>query len=294
MVYIEKKLMLSNSIGIHVKYSLLPDAEAVLFLHFSGGTLHIWDGIFPDFKEKFTIVAPDMRGHGQSDKPETGYHIDEIAQDMYLLLSELNIPRCHIIGSSMGAEIGVSLAASHPEMVASLVCEGALYNEFGEHGLFFGNDEEVEAEKSRLREMIAQRQVPVLATSDEYLGEMKVPFVEEGLWNEHFQTFLQSTMVKTSDGQYTSHYQNHVRSEYIQRYWDVRFEEYYKKIQCSVLFLPSDEEWKNEKIRASVAYFSKYLDTYEIYPVEGGVHAYVWMQKPKVASKRVLEFIEGV
>nr|WP_276203448.1 alpha/beta fold hydrolase [Paenibacillus wynnii] len=58
--------------------------QAVLFLHFSGGNLNMWDGIIPQFEKNYSIVAPDFRGHGKSDKPESGYHIVRVPYTMSL------------------------------------------------------------------------------------------------------------------------------------------------------------------------------------------------------------------
>lgn len=123
---IEEMIKLDD-IGINVRYSL-DDREVVLLLHFSGGNLNMWEGIIPQFEREYSIIAPDLRGHGKSDKPDSRYHIDDMANDIFLLLQRLNVAKCHIIGSSMGAEVGLSLAASHPEHVLSLTCEGAIYN----------------------------------------------------------------------------------------------------------------------------------------------------------------------
>src|SRR5690606_25148639 len=121
---IEEMIRLDH-IGLNVRYSL-SDKPAILFLHFSGGNSHMWEGILPQFEKEYSIIAPDIRGHGKSSKPLTGYHIDDMAGDIYLLLKRLSVDSCHVVGSSMGAEIGLSLAASHPELVLSLICEGAL------------------------------------------------------------------------------------------------------------------------------------------------------------------------
>ncbi|WP_195724530.1 alpha/beta fold hydrolase [Paenibacillus monticola] len=279
-----------NDVGINVRYSL-DSKPVVLFLHFSGGNLNMWSGIIPQFAQEYSIVAPDFRGHGKSDKPETGYHIDDMANDIYLLLQRLNVNHCHIVGSSMGAEVGLSLAASHPELVLSLICEGALYNEFGEHGLFKGTEEEIEHEKEGLRAQLAERNERVFATKEEYIEEERAKLTEQGLWNEYFLAFFESNLQQMPNGNYTYCYLNRVRTEYIQKYWDVKFEQYYKKVQCPILFLPSEEEWGDEEIRSILHTFTTLLDLYEIEHIENSIHAYVWMQLPITAGKVAVSFI---
>lgn len=254
----------------------------------------MWDGVLPYFSESYRMVAPDLRGHGKTDKPETGYHIEDMANDVYLLLQALKIDVCHVVGSSMGAEIGLCLAAAHPEKVASLVCEGALYNEFGEFGLFPGTEEEIEQEKSRMRAQIAERKVPKADTREAYLAEAKKAFVEQGVWNKHVLSYLESTMVETEEGMVISHYRNYVRSEYIQKYWEVAFEKYYARVQCPILFLPSEEEWENERIRHCLKEFSSMVPKFEIKNLPGSLHAYVWMQMPNEAGETVKAFLGSI
>ncbi|TVX89779.1 alpha/beta fold hydrolase [Paenibacillus agilis] len=289
---IEKLITLENSIRLNVRYSTDSYKPVILFLHFSGGTLNMWDGVLPLFSKSYRTVTPDLRGHGKSDKPETGYHIEDMANDVYLMLLALKIDVCHVVGSSMGAEVGLCLAASHPDKVASLICEGALYNEFGQFGLFYGSEEEIEQEKSKLRTQILERKLPKAHSREAYMNQEKVAFVQQGVWNEHVVTFLESTMLESEDGTITSHYQNFVRSEYIQNYWDIAFESYYARIQCPILFLPSEEEWNNEKIRHSLRAFSSLVSKFEIKLIPGSIHAYVWMHQPKEAGETAKAFID--
>ncbi|MDQ0089006.1 2-succinyl-6-hydroxy-2,4-cyclohexadiene-1-carboxylate synthase [Paenibacillus anaericanus] len=286
----KEEIIKLDHIGINVMYSL-DYKEVVLFLHFSGGNLNMWEGIIPQFADKYSVIAPDFRGHGKSDKPLIGYHIDDMANDIYILLKRLNVDHCHIVGSSMGAEIGLSLAASHPELVKSLICEGALCNEFGEHGLFNGTEEEIEQNKEVQRAQLAERIERVFTTKDEYIEEEREEFVQEGLWNEYFLAFFENNLQQMKDGNFTYCYLNHVRTEYIQKYWDVKFEQYYEKVQCPVLFLPGEEEWENEKIRKSLHTFASLLDIYEIKRIEKSIHAYVWMQLPIAAGEVAKRFI---
>ncbi|MCQ1530532.1 alpha/beta fold hydrolase [Lutispora saccharofermentans] len=279
-----------DDIGINVRYSL-NDKSVVLFLHFSGGNLNMWEGILPQFENKYSIIVPDFRGHGKSDKPLAGYHIDDMANDIYLLLEKLNVERCHIVGSSMGAEVGLSLAASHPELVLSLICEGALYNEFGEYGLFNGTRDEIQHRKQVMRAELAEREERVFKTKEEYIEEKRAELAQQGLWNEYFLAFFEHNLQQMQNGNFTYCYLNHIRTEYVQKYWDVKFEQYYKKVKCPILFLPSEEEWKDEKIRSILSAFTSLLDTYEIEHIENSIHAYVWMQLPLTAGEVVKGFI---
>ncbi|GKU77307.1 alpha/beta fold hydrolase [Paenibacillus sp. L3-i20] len=287
---IEEMIQLDD-IGLNVKYAIT-DKPVVLFLHFSGGNLNMWDGILPQFEQKYSIIAPDFRGHGKSDKPITGYHIDDMAHDLYLLLHHLSVKQCHIIGSSMGAEIGLSFAASHPEIVQSLLCEGAIYNEFGEHGLYNGTAEEIKQKKAIQQVQLAQRIERIYDTKEDYIREEQAKLTEQGIWNEYFLSFFANNLQPLNNGTFTYCYLNRVRTEYIQKYWDLKFEEYYKKVQCPVLFLPSEEEWANETIKSSLHTFASLLDSYEIEVIETSIHAYVWMQLPKVAGEVAKRFIQ--
>ncbi len=287
---VEERIELDH-ININVRYSL-NKKEVILFLHFSGGNLNMWNGIIPQFEEEYGIIAPDVRGHGKSDKPLSGYHIEDMAKDIYLLLRNRNIEHCHIVGSSMGAEIGLCLAASHPELVKSLVCEGALYNEFGEYGLWNGSEEEIMGKKEEIRRELAQREERIFHTKEEYIEEVRLELSQQGLWNDNFLALYQNNLQQLSDGTYTYCYLNHTRIEYIEKYWDVKFEQYYKKVKCPILFLPSEEEWEDERIRRSLAAFSGLLDTFEIEHIEDTVHAYVWMQKPLAVGEVVKNFIQ--
>lgn len=280
-----------ENIGINVKY-VLNDKPVVLFIHFSGGNLNMWEGVLPLFEEEYSLIIPDMRGHGKSDKPLEGYHIDNMANDIYLLLRGLKVDHCHIVGSSMGAEIGLSLAASHPELVLSLICEGALYNEFGEHGLFNGTEEEIELKKEVLRKELATRVERIFKTKEEYIEEERSKLTQEGIWNEHFLPFIENNLQQMDNGNFEYCYLNRVRTEYVEKYWDVKFEEYYAKVKCPILFLPSEEEWNDEIIRKHLFEFADLVDAFEIEHIDNAIHAYVWMQIPVEAGKVAKGFID--
>jgi 3-oxoadipate enol-lactonase len=75
----------------------------------------------PRLAEGFRVIAIDNRGSGLSDKPETAYGVEMMADDAAELLASLDIHRAHILGLSMGGMIAQHIALRHPEKVASLM-----------------------------------------------------------------------------------------------------------------------------------------------------------------------------
>jgi 3-oxoadipate enol-lactonase len=70
---------------------------------------------------RFTVITPDNRGTGFSDKPVTGYALSNMAFDICCLLDHLGVGRTHVLGYSMGGAIAQELVCRHPERVESLV-----------------------------------------------------------------------------------------------------------------------------------------------------------------------------
>lgn len=60
--------------------------------------------------------------------------MDVMADDVAGMMVRLILDQAHIVGSSLGAEVGLSIAANYPEKVLSLVCDGVLSNEFDPYG----------------------------------------------------------------------------------------------------------------------------------------------------------------
>ncbi len=116
------------------------EGPAIVFLHFGGGNLMVWDGVVPFFTEPYRPVLLDLRGHGKSDRPTSGYHIDSLAGDVVAAMDVLSIERAHIVGSSMGAETAVALAANHPDRIISITCDGASASEYGPYSLWQGSE----------------------------------------------------------------------------------------------------------------------------------------------------------
>jgi 3-oxoadipate enol-lactonase len=110
-----------NINGIDIYYEIHGEGEPVVFGNGIFSNTLGWVYQLPIFSKKYQVILYDMRGQGQSDKPEGHYSFELHAEDQKCLLDELGISKIHHIGISYGAELGMVFALKYPEMVKSLV-----------------------------------------------------------------------------------------------------------------------------------------------------------------------------
>jgi pimeloyl-ACP methyl ester carboxylesterase len=73
-----------------------------------------------EYAKHFTCISLDLRGTGESDKPETPYTTEHLADDVAAFMQAIGISRAHVTGLSLGAGVGMWLAAKYPDTVMSL------------------------------------------------------------------------------------------------------------------------------------------------------------------------------
>ncbi len=94
--------------------------EPVVLLHGFLGTWYSWRKVMPALAARHTVVAPDLRGYGDSDKPAAGYDSATIAEDIRQLVRHLGLGRVSLVGHDMGAPPAYAYAARHRTEVARL------------------------------------------------------------------------------------------------------------------------------------------------------------------------------
>ncbi len=109
--------------GVKIAYFVQGEGEPVILLHgwlASAGLNWTLPGISGKLAEDFQVVALDVRGHGQSDKPKTeDAYGPELVEDVVRLMDHLKIEKAHIVGYSMGGIIAANFIVKHPERVLS-------------------------------------------------------------------------------------------------------------------------------------------------------------------------------
>src|SRR4051812_7002361 len=79
--------------GVRLHYLIAGKGEPVLLLHGYAENSHMWRPLMFELAKTHTVIAPDLRGFGQSSKPPTGYDKKTMAQDVHALATSLGIKR---------------------------------------------------------------------------------------------------------------------------------------------------------------------------------------------------------
>ena len=106
--------------GETIHYLKEGSGPAVVLIHGLGASVQMWRALIAALKDRYTVIACDARGHGNSSgKGECT--VATAAQDLKAVLDHLGIAQCHLVGISTGGPVALTLAAQSPGMIRSLV-----------------------------------------------------------------------------------------------------------------------------------------------------------------------------
>jgi len=106
-----------DHVSIHchdMAYRMEGEGPALLLLHGIAGSSRTWRDVIPRLTDRFTVIAPDLMGHGQSEKPVGDYSLGAFANGTRDLLEVLGVDRATVVGQSFGGGVAMQLAYQHP------------------------------------------------------------------------------------------------------------------------------------------------------------------------------------
>ncbi len=107
--------------GHPVTYRRMGEGPPIVLIHGITSSSRTWRSVMPALSEHYTVIAPDLLGHGRSAKPRGDYSLGAYASGVRDLLLALDIPRANIVGHSLGGGIAMQFAYQFPERVDRLV-----------------------------------------------------------------------------------------------------------------------------------------------------------------------------
>jgi pimeloyl-ACP methyl ester carboxylesterase len=108
--------------GIDIHYWQVGEGPDLVMLHGLTGNLAVWHlKLVPLLRDRYRITTYDLRGHGRSGMPRSGYTTADHVSDLEGLMAVLDVGRAHLLGHSLGADVALHFALRHPDMVDRLV-----------------------------------------------------------------------------------------------------------------------------------------------------------------------------
>jgi pimeloyl-ACP methyl ester carboxylesterase len=107
--------------GVRINYKIGGQGAAVVLLHGYAETSHMWLPLMPQLATSFTVIAPDLRGAGNSERPQGGYDKKTMAKDIRELVHQLGYKQVSLVGHDIGLMVAYAYAAQYPDEVNKVV-----------------------------------------------------------------------------------------------------------------------------------------------------------------------------
>src|SRR6266542_953836 len=107
--------------GVRIHYRRMGQGPGLVLLHGYPQSGHRWRKVMPSLAERFTVVAPDLRGYGDSDRPATGYDQRSMAADIAEVIRAHGFSPVVLVGHDRGARVAHRLALDHPSLLTRLI-----------------------------------------------------------------------------------------------------------------------------------------------------------------------------
>ena len=123
--------------GIRLHYLTAGQGDPVVLLHGFAETSHMWLPLVAKLADRDTVIAPDLRGFGQSSAPADGYTKAAMAEDIHALVKSLKFDRIRLVGHDIGLMVAYAYAAQYPAEVDRIVLMEAFLPGVGDWNTVF-------------------------------------------------------------------------------------------------------------------------------------------------------------
>jgi pimeloyl-ACP methyl ester carboxylesterase len=260
------------------------NAGPILCIHGITANCRCWDVLAAALTPGFRVIAMDLRGRGQSEKPSSGYSLDYHLRDINCLLDDLHIDKAVIMGHSLGACIGLAFAARHPERTDRLllVDGGGDLSPEQMNKVFVG----IKPALDRLGQ--------IFSSSDAYLEKMKqAPYLHP--WTSAVETYCCYEIEEVEGGVRANIAPAHIQEE-AANFRKVESASFYPELRCRTLvlrapngLLSQDDLLLPEDV---VEKMTAEIPDVRRFDVKGTNHYSILLKKHAARDQTVREFLE--
>lgn len=265
------------------------EGEPLVLLHGLASNARIWDLAAPLLAGRFRVVAPDQRGHGLSDKPDSGYDLTSVSEDMAAFVEALGLERPALVGHSWGASVALQFAAARPDGVSALV-------------LVDGGFLEISAIEGMTWERTVQLMSPPPLAGmklEAFLqGARNWPGLEE-FWNEAVQEIVLANFRVDGEGSIHPHLSRDNHLKILRSLWEQSPSSLWSQLRCPVLLLPASRDsqdprnaiWMEHK-RRGIDIAQRQATALTVAWMDDTVHD-VPLQRPRELAAAIRSFLEA-
>ena len=203
MELIVKYAELANGLRLSYAEKGTNHGTPLILLHGIADSWRIFEPLLAELPESVHVYALSQRGHGDSDRPATGYRTSDFVEDLLLFMDALHIPKAIVVGASSGGFAARNFAASYPERTAGLILLGSPSTLAARPNLFAELKDPLDPGfVKNFAESILSRPVPAEALDRMIAENLKAPArvwleTSNGLFKESFPGELTKILAPT-------------------------------------------------------------------------------------------------
>jgi len=257
-------------------------AAPALLLHGLTSCAETWSLMAPLLTAERPVIALDLRGHGETDKPGHGYDQASVAEDVVAALDVLGTGEVCAVGHSWGGGIALRLAATYPTWVQRLV--------LADGGFMTRREGVLTPERAE------QRLAPIgiYQTVHTYFAEFRRTL--NGYWTPEIEAIALAAIEHNPDGTVRERLDREHQKQILHANWSLDMATLYPQVTCPTLVLPADNltasTERREARKASVAETARLLPNATVAWVAESVHD-IQLHRPQIVAEHLSRHFAG-